>query len=176
MAKHGFTRPSGWHQEVGQCWGSRRGPWERPEGKQVAQEYIDTVLTPAIASRQRYAQQIEAGNVESLTFTTHGKAQVIVTPDGVTVKREWSTPPETHAAAAKAAAERWEQDLLYKSYDDGWRTMTTWDRARKVKVQAVRLEAAQIETEAKFQMRAIGDWKPGVLKVLRLQRFRVLPA
>jgi hypothetical protein len=164
MARHGFRRPYGHRQIIGRCWGTGHSPWELPEGKAAAQLYIDTVLTSAIARWQAFAQRIEAGTETVLYFQSlRHRGSVKVTAEGVEVISDEPVQPETDAAASKAASDNWSLGLQFQDHTPEWRAMSTWDRARTLKVKGARFEAEQIEIEAKHLMNRILDWKPGVL-------------
>lgn len=164
MAKHGYRRPNGWHQEVGGCWGTGKTPWE--ESPKDAVRYIAEVLNPASAEKRAYADRIDAGEEKVLYFGEHGGASITVTAEAVTVTRKWTTT--NVEAAAKAAAERWTNDLRWTAGQAAdWPTLSTWDRARRRKAVEIRRIAAAIETEVKFLQREIDAWKPGTLRAVQ---------
>jgi hypothetical protein len=168
MAKHGFKRPNGWHSETAGCWGTRKTPWEISPA--AAQRYLDEVLTPVIAQRQGFAQRIEAGTEKELWFTMR-KGSIKVTPDAITVAGREFTGPNGEAETIEA----FERDLQFKRYTEGWSKLTTWERACQLKIESIRAEAGQIETEAKFQMRQIAGWTKKELTPVAAEPASTLP-
>lgn len=177
MAKHGFRRPQGWHQEVGQCWGSYRGPWETPMGRAAAQEYVETVLQVHYANMVSQAQKIDAGEVEELVFQvpprfgSHDGAFVTIVPSGsmtvqLTVHLRRGPQPEKSADELAKIAERWEADMRLELYPDSWRSLTTWQRACAKKAGAARKEAHAIKVEMDRMTGRIERWTPGELTTL----------
>jgi hypothetical protein len=64
MAKHGYR--VAWHEEIGQCWGSYKAPWEQPEGRDALKRYVDSGLQTGLALTQTYLAELRAGKVTSL--------------------------------------------------------------------------------------------------------------
>jgi hypothetical protein len=167
LAKHGFRRPGSW--ETTGCWGTGKSPWEiSPD---ATKEYIAKVLNPTIKSRREHVQGLTDGTVLVVYISTRFGSSVTVTPESVTVSRDWSDAPkalaELHAvdpvAAGKAAAETWEQSFRFSRYSDEWSRLTTWERAKLYQTQDLQREATILETEAGLLQSRIDGWKPGTL-------------
>lgn len=94
MVQHGYTRPQGWHQNVGDCYGTGKPNFGTKEGRAVTAEVI-RLCHNAAKNEKEMASKVRAG---TLPVLRNGVA--VVNP----TQRERDSEAERHERNAKYAA------------------------------------------------------------------------
>ena len=87
MVQHGYTRPQGWHQNVGDCYGTGKPHFGTPEGRRVTSEVEEMCRASAVYQRT-LAARIRAGELPCYDNTR--ERNVIASPTDRDREREAS--------------------------------------------------------------------------------------